>query len=277
MHFTCIFTCDIVQWIASNQRGYILIMNKLPKILYITIMLYLGYCTFMPPLFFNVLHVGTFIMLGIFAVMLLVGYLHWYDKNTTPQKEKAKKLLILLIVVGVVAETLFSVPMIYSGHYNKPTNPQSTVVVLGSSVRDDKPMQVLENRLVVAHEYLQENPDAIVVVTGGFGGGNSTLSEAQVQKNWLVENGIDESRIFVEDKSYDTNTNLIYTAEIIEEKGLQKDIVIVTDTFHQMRGQIYAQRAGLTPTGISSATPWALLPGYWLREQLAIVEAWLLA
>ena len=91
---------------------------------------------------------------------------------------------------------------------------------------------------------------------------------------YLMANGIDETRIYQEDRSTNTQQNLAYSAEIIRQEGLPERLVIVTDGYHQLRGRIYAGTQGFTQVyGWSGKTPWGLLPSYGVREMLAIGQA----
>ena len=80
----------------------------------------------------------------------------------------------------------------------------------------------------------------------------------------------------MENQSSNTRENLELTAPLLKQAGLGPQVVMVSDGFHQLRGQLYARRVGLEPTGLPSKTPWGLLPTYWLREQMGICKALLL-
>lgn len=153
---------------------------------------------------------------------------------------------------------------------DKPDNRPTTLVVLGCQIKLDQPSRMLKRRLDKAYGYLAEHEDVCVVVSGGQGSDEIT-SEADVMRNYLVSRGISESRIFTEDKSVNTRENIRFSKEIIEENGLCADITIVTDGFHQLRGDIFARREGLKAYNISAATEWWLLPTYWVREWFGIL------
>ena len=63
-------------------------------------------------------------------------------------------------------------------------------------------------------------------------------------KAWLVEHGIDENRIYPEAQSRDTVENIRNSKEIMDSKGLPKDMILVSDGFHQYRAGLIAQKAG---------------------------------
>ncbi len=95
--------------------------------------------------------------------------------------------------------------------------------------------------------------------------------------DYLMANGIKEDRIYKEDRSTSTRQNLELSAAVIREAGLPERLVIVTDSYHQLRGRIYARLQGFGEVyGVSGRCPWGLFPSYGVREMLAIGQAVLL-
>ena len=150
-----------------------------------------------------------------------------------------------------------------------------TVVVLGCKVNGDQPGEMLRRRLDAALVWLNGHPQADVVVSGGKerDGG---ASEAAVMRDYLIAHGIDSGRIILEDRAQNTQENLRFSARLLEERGSDNRVVIVTDSWHQLRASLFAQKAGLDSTPLSCRTEWYFLPGYWCRELLALTRALLL-
>ena len=153
---------------------------------------------------------------------------------------------------------------------DRPPDTNTTVVVLGCKVKNGAPSLMLKRRLDAAYEYLAENPEVSVVVSGGQGSDES-ISEALCMKRYLSENGIAPERIYMEDKSADTDENLRFSLEIIEREGLPQDITIVTDGFHQLRSDMKAEKLGVKAYNISAHTPLWLAPTYWVREWFGVI------
>ncbi len=166
-----------------------------------------------------------------------------------------------IALIGAVVISCFMVKAMN----DKPKNSQTTVVVLGCQINGETPSRMLKRRLDAAYDYLSENSDVKVIVSGGQGSDEVT-SEADVMRKYLLKRGIEDSRIYMENKSTSTEENLRFSKEIIDKEGLCGEITIVTDGFHQLRADILAKKQGIEARNISASTEKWLLPTYWIRE-----------
>lgn len=242
-------------------------MTQLLNKCWFSAILLLAFFTLLPTLLYGIFNLGV-VALGMVTLLLTAGYYLRYSKYL-----RLSKLCNIIILAFLVAELLFSLAMVCSFGGKMQPDTQYTAIVLGCSVIGDQPSLMLQNRLRAILPLLQQNPDMPVITTGG---GDAQITEAQAQKNWLIANGIAVDRIYTEPLSVDTKSNIANATEIIAANNLYTNVIIATDGFHQMRGQLYASHYGLTAIGASSITPWGLLPTYWLREQMGIIEAWLI-
>ena len=103
-------------------------------------------------------------------------------------------------------------------------------------------------------------------------GENESYTEAHVMKKYLVENGIDPSRIYEENRSTNTDTNIQNSLALIEQEGLSDNLIICTDGFHQLRAWLYVRRYGAQATAISGKTPLLVVPSYAMRELCGILK-----
>ena len=143
------------------------------------------------------------------------------------------------------------------------------VITLGAAVRDGQPTSPLLLRIERTAQYLTENPDTLVIASGGQGPTES-MSEAECIRRLLTEEyGIDESRILLEDKSTDTQQNIEYSFRMIPEGA---SVGVITSNFHVYRAMRTAELAGHPVRGIPAR---ALLPlglHYTVREFFAVVQ-----
>jgi len=120
--------------------------------------------------------------------------------------------------------------------------------------------------------YLNRNPNAIVVVSGGLGAGRN-ITEAEAMSRYLVAQGISPERILKEGASTSTYENLSFSNEILTEyfpNGFRA--VIVTNDFHIFRATQQAQSLDIDAVGLGASTPWHSFAANYLREILAIIN-----
>ena len=214
---------------------------------------------------------------GIMCVVLVIATLGWKDIIRFAKglcKTGAGKCVVIsaCVICALVAVyfVLLSVMMLKS-IYNKPDKP-NVVVVLGCQVRGTSPSKMLRRRLDAAFELLDRYPDVKCVVSGGKGSDES-ISEAECMRNYLVEKGISESRIIMEDKSTTTFENMKFTFEKLDELGIDRDITIVTDGYHQYRAGLIAKEQGAGEvTTYSADTEFRHIASHWVREWFALTK-----
>lgn len=175
----------------------------------------------------------------------------------------------VLIAAGLCLVIYLSARMI--GAMHREPERGEVVVVLGCQVKGERPSRMLKRRLDAALEYLNEEPEALVIVSGGKGP-DEQISEAECMRRYLEEQGIAPDRIIMEDKSTSTDENLEFSFKLMDELGLGRDIVLVTDGYHQYRAQLIAKDHGAGKIGaLSASTELRFIPTYWVREWFAVL------
>lgn len=152
-----------------------------------------------------------------------------------------------------------------------PASGAQAVIVLGAGIRGDQVSLSLKNRLDKAVEYYSQNPDAVLVVSGGFGTGKQ-VSEAQAMEKYLLSVGVPQSDIIKEERARSTIENFKYSKEILD--GLLPAgyrTVFSTNDFHILRAGMCAQAAGVQTEGLAAPTPIAIAPNCFMREALALL------
>ena len=145
------------------------------------------------------------------------------------------------------------------------------VIVLGAAVLEDQPSQTLTARLEKAIEYLERNPHATVIVSGGKGEGE-THSEAEVMKAFLLANHVSEGRITMESAATNTRENIVFAGRLMgaESSGNFNEVVIVTSDYHLYRAKRLARQHGMVSHGIAADSPAFVLINYLIREYFAV-------
>ena len=145
--------------------------------------------------------------------------------------------------------------------------------MLGAQVRVNGPSVVLRHRLDAAVEYLAENPETKCIVSGGQGV-NEPVTEAEGMALYLIQHGIAEERILLEDQSGNTLQNMRFSMALIEEP--EASVGIVTNDFHLYRAVRIARKQGLANAcGIAAYSNRLYLPNNMLRECMGILKDWI--
>lgn len=145
-------------------------------------------------------------------------------------------------------------------------------VILGAQWKTNGPSEVLRRRLDRAIEYLNENPGTMVIVSGGQGR-DEVISEAAGMRQYLVNAGIAEDRILMEDKSTNTRENLAFSAALFDREN--SSTVIVTNNFHVFRAVKIAEKQGYHAEGLAADSVMWMLPNNLLREFLGVMKDFL--
>lgn len=234
-----------------------------------------GLLLFLLPASMGIINVGN---LTLLALSLLMGLFATFSEAATRLlkrwwRTRAGKTLLSFLAaiagIGILSAGILSGFMISAAGRTPPET--AAVVVLGCKVNGDSPSLMLTKRLEAAKRYLEQYPDKVCIVSGGKGGGEA-VSEAQAMKTWLVQNGIDEKRILMEDESSDTEENISFSKRLLMQNNLGTEVAIVTDGFHQLRASLIAREQFLTPYSIPADTPWYVFPTYYIRELYALAE-----
>lgn len=229
---------------------------------------------FAGPVAAGIFNIGN--VTGMVLSLLLTGYGWFHGRVHTFVRDlwQGRGGKILLAAVAVAAAAVFvtaaaeTVGMIRSAANRPPDN--TTAVVLGCSVKGERPSTILWERIRAAYRYLSENPEAVCVLSGGQGKGEA-ISEAECMYRYLTDMGIDGERLLIEDASTTTEENLRFSMELLKERGIEGEITIVTSEFHEYRANAMAKRLGIVSYSTPSHTFLLYLPTYYVRELYGIL------
>lgn len=223
---------------------------------------------------FAIFSIGSVTGMVLSALTILYGI--FYQKiysfmNFLWQNIAGKAILICLscFLLGLALVALWeTVGILRAAMHHPPEN--TTAVVLGCSVKGERPSRVLNERLTAAYEYLIENEKALCVLSGGQGPGED-ISEAECMYRYLTERGIAPERLFKEDRSSNTSENLKFSLEILKGQGIDGPITIITSEFHEYRANAVAQKLGIESYSTPSHTFFLYLPTFYVRELYGIL------
>lgn len=145
------------------------------------------------------------------------------------------------------------------------------IIVLGSGLIGDKVPPLLAQRLTkgkFVYDQFQGRPK--LIVSGGQGEDELT-SESAAMANYLMEHGVPEESILIENRSRTTFENLTFSKAILEEEGLGKHVLVVTNSFHALRAGVFMRRLKIPGRSVGSKTAFYYLPSAWIRETVGLV------
>ena len=241
-------------------------MKKTVKILSITAgSLLIG--NFIMLILISNINLGMVPVLGLGAVLL--GYGLFYDKLPF------KKIISALLALGLIAILSFGGFLAIYGGQDTADYTEQTLIVLGCGLRGERVSVGLAKRLNKAAEYHEKNKEAMIIVSGGQGP-QEDISEALAMKRYLINKGIPEDKIIMEDKSTSTITNFRNSRAIMEEKDMDlSSVVFVTNAYHVYRGAYYAENEGFIDIAhLGTDIIWYTIPMNYMREMMAVVKMW---
>ncbi len=185
------------------------------------------------------------------------------------------------LVGGAVALTLAlflaaEIPILYTA-LSAVESDAPYVIVLGAAVYGETPSISVRHRSDRAVEHLHNNPDAVAIVSGGQGQGED-ISEAECMRRYLVDQGVDNRRILMEDRSTSTLENLAFSKAAIEAaSGYPSRVAIVSSSYHLYRAKRMAAALGMAAEGLPSSDGYPVyMTGMYIREALAVWKLWIL-
>ncbi len=190
-------------------------------------------------------------------------------------KKYILRLFIMLIIIGLASFVVIEGLILMVGN-KSATNKVDYVIILGARLYGSVPSPALSERLKVAKEYLTENEDVKVVVSGGQGV-DEHIPEAEAMAKYLIANGIEEERIIIEDKSTSTFENLKFSLDIIRELDEKEDleVLLATNKYHIFRAKFLAKRLGMIPYGLPAEIPPTIVIQSYIREYFAVIKSFI--
>lgn len=231
---------------------------------------------------------GALFLTGIGFVIIIYDLLNKASKSTFKYKKEAnfaKKIFSSLLAAWLLSFVVIQ-GLLLTFPLNEPDlNETATnyAITLGAGLWGEEPSPTLLRRLERTLKFLEVNPEANVIVSGGQSPGQE-LSEAEVMKKYLNRNNIDEDRIIKEENATNTKENIIYSRQIFEDQkeilegektGENIEVVIITSDFHLFRAKFIARNYGLDPHGISAESTFFVKVNYLIREYFAVIKSFI--
>jgi vancomycin permeability regulator SanA len=151
-----------------------------------------------------------------------------------------------------------------------PEDDTHAFIVLGFALKDDGTMEdELIGRLEVALNSAEKYPDSYVLVTGGVE--RNGWTEGDRMRDWLVDQGLSEDRIIVENESSNTVENASFSFDYLYNDYDIDTVSIISSQYHLKRASIFYYTMSLLKADEYETEPITFLAegnAGWLREDL---------
>ena len=214
------------------------------------------------------------LLLGVFVGVGEIALLIWLVLNAFTQVHRTVSLLLIFVGLSVfyvsvliltfVIYMLFIqlVPHLFRFDY---------IIIHGCGLIDgERVSKLLANRVDKAIQLFKRSKDRAFLLPSGGQGGDEKISEAQAMKNYLLERGIPEEQILMEDQSTTTEENLRYSRKIIDSREGRKRIALVTSNYHVYRCLLLARELKIRCAGVGAKVAWYYWPSAVIREFAAV-------
>ena len=158
----------------------------------------------------------------------------------------------------------------------EPEPDKDFIIILGCGIRrDGTPSPLLRGRVDRALRFAEKQEELTgkkpVFIPSGGQGPDEPISEAASMKGYLLEQGVPEERILVEDRSRDTFENMKFSKEIIQAADPGGKVAFSTTNYHVFRGGLYARRVKMRAVGMGAKTKWYFWPNAAVREFVGLL------
>ncbi|MBQ9080374.1 MAG: YdcF family protein [Clostridia bacterium] len=257
-----------LQGIATLARTVFVHLRKILAVTFTSLAVFCGVYWLLCGILagFGISVLWIWLVAGLFFEALAL----WYGGRRPFRRLSQKRALrVIVSILLVLCFVFFAVieGLVISGMNARGESDLDYIIVLGAKVNGTRPSLALRCRIDRAYEYLRDNPNTVAIVSGGRGAGED-ISEAEAMRRALVERGIADERIILEDRSTSTEENLEFSYALITESDA--DIGLVTNNFHIWRAVRIARSSGHNAIGVSASYPNVLIIHYMVREFLSI-------
>ena len=140
-----------------------------------------------------------------------------------------------------------------------PDYNKDYIIILGCKIGKNGSLPpLLKSRVDRAIEFAKMQKEAtnkdIIFVPSGGKGSDEDMSEGDAMKKYLLEQGIKENKILVENKSKNTHQNIKYSLELIKKEKEDAKVAYSTTNYHVFRAGLLAHELGYNLEGIGSKT-----------------------
>lgn len=218
-------------------------------------------------------------LLSLVLGLMALGALAWLALAIKSEDTASLAWLVMIGLpasyfgVGFVAFVIYG--RFYPAWMARFGPPAEAVIVLGSGLINGKVPPLLARRLQAARrvfaDSLVRGRHPVLIASGGQGA-DEPIPEAVAMREFLVEDGLDASQIVVEDQSRNTQQNLAFSAEVLQDYTITGPVAVVTSDFHALRAAFLMRSVGISGYAVGARTPRYFWATAVIREYAAVLR-----
>ena len=227
-------------------------------------------------------------ILGIILSFLLIGGELFLIFSDARALETPREILVHNLVTNLFAALYLYFECMLIGTIcanmivtrYEPEKNKDYMIILGCGIRKDgTPSPLLKGRVDRAlkfyREQLAETGKPLTFIPSGGQGPDEVISESASMKQYLLDNGIPEDRILMEDRSTSTYENMLFSKNVLRADDPSDNhdgrIVYATTNYHVFRSGLMARRVKMRAVGIGAKTRWYFWPNAAVREFVGLL------
>ena len=181
-----------------------------------------------------------------------------------------RALIITTVMYGSMSFVIFMIYSIFLMIVPKKKDFDYVIIHGAGLLEGERLTKLLQERVDKAIDVYRGDSSPTKLIPSGGKGSDENISEAEAMKRYLLEKGIPEDDIILEDRSATTLENLKFSKDIIDSRDGRKYTALVTSNYHVYRALRYCRQVGLECTGIGSRVAFYFWPSALIREYIAV-------
>ena len=198
-----------------------------------------------------------------------------YAKRTQPAKRGILSKIVRFIFVSatlLVCWITYCFIVLVLNPYDERPQKADAAIVLGAALWNNSPSPALKERLQHAIYLYDEQLVDYIIASGGKGSSLQQFSEAEGMMEYLVQHGIPQEKIILEQHATDTYENLLFSKAVLEKHQLES-VIIVSHAYHAYRANSIAKYLDYEQYQVSGVKSVVLNKYYhYTREVLAYTK-----
>ena len=157
-----------------------------------------------------------------------------------------------------------------------PDYDKDYVLVLGCAIRPDGSlMPIVRGRVERAMEFVRKQFESTgkqaVLLSSGGKGSDECMAESEAMARYMLEHGVDEKNILIENQSTTTRENMRFSRALVDKIKENAKVAFSTTNYHVFRSGVLAKEIGWRIDGMGCPTKWYFWPNAFLREFVALL------